>query len=146
MKYIILLLVIMTIASCTKGPYTEIDTKERIIDCGSEQNGPSLDKWNEKGRNCFYNAFLECKQAKFKVVEVTVEGDPIINEFIILEKTDDDCKIKNSRDSKDTFGVMGVFENICYGLNKTLYSRVDDAKTYRLALNNCENNVTLIWI
>ena len=50
------------------------------LDCGFEENIHGQG-YNEEARNCFYNAFLECKEAKFKVTHSTVEGDLITNIF-----------------------------------------------------------------
>ena len=109
------------------------ENENSILDCGFEQN-VNGQGYNQEARECFYNAFLECKKAKFKVSHSTIEGDLVTNIFTILGMINNKCQIKNNIKSDDQFGKQGTFENICTNLNKKAFNQQD-----WFELTDCEN-------
>lgn len=119
----------------TDRPFRELG----MLDCGIEEN-VFENGLNMEGRNCFYDAFQECKVAKFKVISTTMEGDTLIDDLRVLGREDDGrCAMSKFFKSDDKFGIKGELGTICYGLKKI--PLLERSNEFNLRFDDCEEEV-----
>lgn len=94
--------------------------------CGTEDRGHGAE-WNAEVRQCFWNAYMEGKQAEFTTSILTEEGDPIIQKVRLLPKGRLEVTVDTTQDK---FGHPTITVYTCTKLTAT-------EDTHRFSITGC---------
>lgn len=91
--------------------YESLDVKFR--DCGNEELVYG-DGYNASMRECFKEAYNECRLVKLHQKTLTIEGDPIFTTAVVEGERTRGCAVHVYIDSRDRFGQSGISDTVCY--------------------------------
>ena len=123
MKHSLLAVVMLSLAACASDPdFEEIVEEHRdelpaLRDCGEVELGHECRTELDPAEQCLVDAFAACEPAELRMLQHSVEGDPIPSVHFV--EPGDECRVVQLTDhSADEFkGDYGdVVESSCSGL------------------------------